>query len=136
MPLFLSDNGTVYMPTARYVWDQLLGIDVRTGAFLEAANSQAVIEKLERAAEEHGRPIYEELVQEHRTRIERECEKAEYAFAARRRATERIGLPQVRNFRMNLLNQEEKNLYQQLEQKSHAYPEMIPLLVMRVEGEG
>ena len=90
---------------------------------------------MQNAAEEHGKPIYEGLVQEHRGRIVREREKANYAFAARRRTVERIGLPQVRNYRLNLLSQEELSFQKQLDQKAHAYPEMVPLLVIRVEGD-
>ena len=82
------------------------------------------------------REIYEALVQEHRARIAREREKANYAFAARRNTVERIGLPQVRDYRLNLLAQEERTFQEQLEQKSHVYPEMVPLLVIRVEGGG
>jgi hypothetical protein len=29
LPLFLADNGMVYMQTARHVWDQLLAADIR-----------------------------------------------------------------------------------------------------------
>ena len=71
-----------------------------------------------------------------RARIVREREKANYAFAARRKTVERIGLPQVRNYRLNLLTQEERTFQEQLDQKAHAYPEMMPLLVIRVEGAG
>ncbi|MBC7078833.1 MAG: helicase, partial [Synergistales bacterium] len=131
MPLFLSDNGMVYMPTARHVWDQLLSASIHVRSVMEASVSQAAFEKLQNAAEEHGKPIYEALVQEHRGRIAREREKADYAFAARRRTVERIGLPQVRNYRLNLLAQEEQSFQEQLDQKAHAYPEMVPLLVIR-----
>jgi hypothetical protein len=134
MPLFLADNGAVYMPTARHVWDQLLSVIPQIRSFLETSASQSAFEKLQSAAEEHGRPIYEALVQEQRARIAREREKANYAFAARRRNTERIGLPQVRNYRLNLLAQEERTLQEQLDRKAHAYPELVPLLVIRVEG--
>jgi superfamily II DNA or RNA helicase len=134
MPLFLADNGMVYMPTARHVWDQLLAASTQVRSILDAAVSQAAFAKLQNAAEEHGKPIYEALVQEHRVRIAREREKANYAFAARRRTVERIGLPQVRNYRLNLLAQEERSFQEQLDQKAHAYPEMVPLLVIRVEG--
>ena len=86
-------------------------------------------------AERHrSQQILEALVQEHRGRIAREREKADYAFAARRKTVERIGLPQVRNYRLNLLSQEERSFQEQLDQKAHAYPEMVPLLVIRVEG--
>ena len=136
MPLFLADNGMVYMPTARHVWDQLLAANPQVRAILDNAVSQAAFEKLQSAAEEHGKPIYEALLQEHRGRIAQEREKADYAFAARRRTVERIGLPQVRDYRLNLLSQEERGFQQQLDQKAHAYPEMVPLLVIRVEGGG
>jgi superfamily II DNA or RNA helicase len=136
MPLFLADNGMVYMPTARHVWDQLLATSTHVRSVMETSVSQAAFEKLQSAAEEHGKPIYEALVQEHRGRIAREREKADYAFAARRKTVERIGLPQVRNYRLNLLSQEERSFQEQLDQKAHAYPEMVPLLVIRVEGGG
>ena len=134
MPLFLADNGMVYMPTARHVWDQLLAASTKVRLVLDAEVSQAAFAKLQSAAEEHGKPIYEALVQEHRGRIAREREKADYAFAARRKTVERIGLPQVRNYRLNLLSQEERSFQEHLDQKAHAYPEMVPLLVIRVEG--
>lgn len=136
MPLFLADNGMVYMPTARHVWDQLLAASTHVRSVMETSVSQAAFEKLQSAAEEHGKPIYEALVQEHRGRIAREREKADYAFAARRKTVERIGLPQVRNYRLNLLSQEERSFQEQLDQKAHADPEMVPLLVIRVEGGG
>lgn len=136
MPLFLADNGMVYMPTARHVWDQLLAASTQVRSVLDTEVSHAAFVKLQNAAEEHGKPIYEALVQEHRGRIAREREKANYAFAARRRTVERIGLPQVRNYRLNLLTQEERSFQEQLDQKAHAYPEMVPLLVIRVEGGG
>jgi superfamily II DNA or RNA helicase len=134
MPLFLADNGMVYMPTARHVWDRLLAASTHVRSVMEASVSKAVFEELKSTAEEYGKPIYETLVQEHRGRIAREREKADYAFAARRKTVERIGLPQVRNYRLNLLAKEERSFQEQLDQKAHAYPEMVPLLVIRVEG--
>jgi len=136
MPLFLADNGMVYMPTARHVWDQLLAASPKVRSVLDAEVAQAAFAKMQSAAEEHGKPIYEALLHEHRCRIAREREKADYAFAARRKTVERIGLPQVRNYRLNLLSQEERSFQEQLDQKAHAYPELTPLIVIRVESSG
>ena len=136
MPLFLADNGMVYMPTARHVWDQLLAASIEVRSVVDAAVSRTAFTKLQNAAEEHGKPIYEALVQEHRARIAREREKADYAFAARRKIVERIGLPQVRNYRRAILAREEKVFQEQLDEKAHVYPEMVPLLVIRLEGCG
>jgi hypothetical protein len=134
MSLFLADNGMVYMPTAKHVWDQLLAANPQIHSVPEASASHVILEKLRNVAEEHGRFIYDTLVQEHRGRIVREREKADYTFAARRRTIERIGLPQVRNYRLNLLAKEERSFQDQIGQRVHAYPEMVPLLVVRVEG--
>jgi hypothetical protein len=135
MTLFLSDSGKVYTPTARHIWDQLL-IDDPTvrRSVLDAIFSQDAFAQLQKASEEHGKPIYETLMQEHKTSTAREREKAEYAFAARRKAIQRIGLPQVRSYRLNLLAQEEQNFQEQLEHRAQAYPEMVSLLLVRVEG--
>ena len=136
LPLFLADNGMVYMQTARHVWDQLLATDIQVRSILDTQVSQTAFAGVENAAEEQGKPVYEALVHEHRALIAREREKADYAFAARRKTLQRIGLAQVRNYRMNLLAQEERNLHKQLDQKAHAYPEMVPLLMIRVDGGG
>ncbi len=136
LPLFLADNGMVYMPTARYVWDQLLAANAQVRAILDTTVSQAIFAKLQSAAEEHGKLIYETLVQKHRENIAREREKASYAFAVRRKIVERIGLHQVRSYRLKLLSQEERRFQEQLDQKANVLPELSPLIVIRVESSG
>lgn len=135
MPLFLADNGDIFIPTARHVWDQLLVTNPIILSVLDTDASQTTFNRLHQAAEEHGKSIYDALVREHRGRIAREREKEGYAFAARRRTLERIGLPQVRNHRLSLLAQEEKRVRGQLDRKAEVYPEMVPLLMIRVEGD-
>ena len=60
--------------------------------------------------------------------------RGEYAFAARRRVIERVGLPQVRHHRLNLLQQEESAWNEELKRKAQVYPEMVSLIIIRVEG--
>jgi superfamily II DNA or RNA helicase len=134
MPLFLADDGRVFVPTAQHIWDQLLVTKPRILTSLDIEISYQAFERLQEVAEQQGKTIYDELVQAHQERLAREREKGEYAFAARRKAIQRIGLPQVRNYRLNLLAQEERSFQEQLDQKIQAYPEMVPLLVIRVEG--
>ena len=133
MPLFLADNGMVFLQTARYVWDQLLTESPQVLSMLDENISRIFFTKLQNIAKEHGELHYEELVTEHRTYIAREREKAIHAFNSRRKTFERIGLSQVRNFRLNHLEQEERSFQEKLDQKAIAYPEMVPLLVMRVD---
>lgn len=136
MLLFMADNGKVYAPTARYVWDQLLAASITVRSMLSAEVSQATFARLQNVAEECGKPIYEALVREQRARIGREREKASYGFSVRRKLIERIGLPQVRDHRLDVLVQEERSFEEQLEKKSDAHPEMVPLIVIQVEGGG
>ncbi|WP_273888554.1 DEAD/DEAH box helicase [Rubrobacter naiadicus] len=134
MPLFLADDGRVFAATARHIWDLLLVTKPTILTSLDVETSHQAFEQLREAAEQQGKTIYDELVQAHRERLAREREKGEYAFAARRRAIERIGLPQVRNHRLSLLEQEEERFHEQLERRAQILPEMAPLLLVRVEG--
>ncbi|RME56261.1 helicase, partial [Candidatus Parcubacteria bacterium] len=134
MPLFLADDGRVFAPTARHIWDQLLVTKPTILTSLDVETSYQAFERLRDAAERQGKTIYDELVATHQGRLAREREKGEYAFAARRRAIKRIGLPQVRNHRLSLLEQEEERFHEQLERRAQILPEMAPLLITRVEG--
>lgn len=134
MPLFVGDGGKIFTPTARHLWDQLLSATPNVQGHLDMDESRKAFDRLAEIAEEHGKFIYDELVQEHRSRLTREKEKGEYAFAARRKIIERVGLPQVRDHRLALLQQEELAWRDELERKARVYPEMVPLLVIRVEG--
>ena len=134
MPLFLGDGGKVFTPTARHLWDQLLSATPDVQGHLDMDESKEAFNRLAEIAEEHGRAIYDEIVQEHRTCLTREREKREHAFAVRRRVIERVGLLQVQDHRLTLLQQEERAWSEEIECKSQVYPEMVPLLIIRVEG--
>ncbi|MEA3486703.1 MAG: hypothetical protein U9R20_03510, partial [Thermodesulfobacteriota bacterium] len=134
MPLFIADGGKVFAPTARHLWDKLLGVTPNVLTHLDLEEFKETFDRLAGIAEEQGRTIYDELVQEHRSRLTREREKGEYAFAARRSVIERIGLSQVRDHRLNFLRQEEQTWKEDLKRKAQVYPEMVPLIIVRVEG--
>ncbi|OQA86699.1 MAG: RNA polymerase-associated protein RapA [bacterium ADurb.Bin236] len=134
LPLFISDDDKAFTPTARHIWDHLLATNPIISSLLDMDASIRTYERLLSMAEEQGKPVYEELIQEHRAHVSREREKSEYAFAAKRRAAERIGLPQVRNHRLELILQEERVFQEQLEHKMQVYPEISPLILIRVEG--
>jgi len=125
-----------YLTSEGFIPKRLAKIGRESGSVSGAqAPSRHAFERLRDAAEQHGEAIYKELVQAHQERLAREREKCEYAFAARRRAIERIGLPQVRNYRPKLLEQEERRFREELESRARVLPEMVPLLIVRVEAE-
>jgi|GEM_PF-2049611 hypothetical protein len=134
MPLFLNDDGRVFLPTARYIWEQLLTEEVEIQKHLCGEEATKAFGIVWETALVQGKGIYEELLRKHHQQLEKEREKNMYAFAARRRAIERIGLPQVRDYRLTQLTQEEQTWREAMQQKSEVTPELIPLLLMRVEN--
>lgn len=132
MPLFVHDDGRVLPPTARFVWDALIEQDVVTEPLASNDGVAETLAELTHLAEDHGRPVWEELVLDHRRRVERDREKATTAFAARRRAIERIGLPAVRAHRLRQLDEEERSEVARLQAAEVCLPELVPVLVVRV----
>ncbi|MBF0371567.1 MAG: DEAD/DEAH box helicase family protein [Magnetococcales bacterium] len=135
MPLFVHDDGRVLGPTARRVWDQLLTGDAVIGAHLHGDTARMTFSQTVEVAEIHGQPVYQELLTTHRDRLAKEREKSEYAFSIRRQAIERIGLPEVKNHRLTLLAQEEREWGQELDARGEVMPEMTPLLMTQLGGE-
>jgi hypothetical protein len=134
MPLFLHEDGRVLMPTARHIWDHLVNevpIDTAPGTEWSV---ETVLPDIQRAAETHGHAVYAALAREHRTRVERERNKAADAFSARRRAIERIGLPGVRAHRLRELDREERGWRDTLDRRAFVQPDLTPILVVRIQG--
>lgn len=134
LAVFLHDDSRVLMPTARHIWNQLLTVSPEIHGHLAGDPAHDAFDRVKEVAEKQGKTIYDELTQTHRERLTRERDKGAYAFAARRRAVERIGLPQVRDHRLAILDREEREWFAQLERRSQIIPEMVPLLLIRLDG--
>ena len=61
----------------------------------------------EALAHEQCRDLYLEMRQRHLSQLQLEKDKAEYSFRARRKLLQSIGLPEVRDFALRQLAQEE-----------------------------
>ncbi len=134
IPLFIHDDGRCLAPTARHIWDQLLTGSPEVVCHIDGEEARTVHVRSMEAAQAQGQPVYQELLQTHRNRLGREREKGEYAFSARRRAVDRVGLPAVRSHRLSQLDEEERVWRERLERKEQVSPEMVPLLVVRMDG--
>jgi superfamily II DNA or RNA helicase len=136
LPLFLHDDGRVLAPTARHLWSLLLEQMPSPGRYLDGGESTRIFAEVTSAAERYGHPLYEELLRFHQGRLGRERENKRHAFDVRRRAIERIGLPAVRQHRLNELAKEETAWNLESESRAHVHPDLIPRLILRVEGLG
>jgi len=135
MPLFVHNEGRLLLPTARYIWEYLLSSAISPFDFLQDTEASRAFEIAKNAAESQGRAIYDDLAQKHREQLARERAKGEYAFAARRNAIARLGLEAVRAHRLALLEEEEQSWRQSLEESAETSPELLPLLMLGVQGD-
>jgi len=136
MPLFRHEDGRILAPTARFVWDQMMSDPPPAYGHLEGDAAIEAFDTIETSAREHGQQIYQELVQTHLARLAVERQKGEYAFTARRRAVDRIGLPAVRDHRLTQLVAGETALRAGLERRStEITPELECLLLVGIGRE-
>jgi len=59
-----------------------------------------------------------------------------HAFESRRKAIDRVGLPEVRQYRQTKCDLEEKEWRNELEMAKQIVPEIRPLLIMRIVRGG
>jgi len=132
--VFLSKEGKLFMPTARYIWDQLLAGDFSLNS-MTSNESLAVGEKLISAAEQAGQELFDSMQNVHFSAVAREEERGLIAFASRRKAIDRLGLPEVRQFRLTRLDEDESHWRRELQSARQVVPEMRPLLMFTI-GNG
>jgi hypothetical protein len=137
--LFLTEDGRVFGPTARTIRDRLIdlpsGLSHANGEISETLAVDAY-EASRKAAEAQGATVFEELAAAHEFSIVRERKKGTHAYASRRRAIERLGLPQVRAHRVRVLAEEEQAWFRELAAREAALPDLAAVLMVRVAPMG
>jgi superfamily II DNA or RNA helicase len=132
MPLFVNHERRVFIPTAHHIWNQLLTANPQIDSFLTGEDSEIGYAQLLETAKQQGENAFNDLIQAHRNRVTRQQEKSDQAFASRRRAIERIGLPQVRSFRVGKLEREALEFREHLERANQVLPELTPLIIIHI----
>ena len=133
--VFLSDDGKLFLPTARHIWDQLQAKDSLVLGVMGQDEAAAAGKGLQVAAEQVGQETFESLQQAHLNSITREEERGKVAFASRRKAIERVGLPEVREYRRSRCDVEEAAWRNELLAAKQTVPEIRPLLMLRIIKE-
>lgn len=124
------------MPTARHIWDQLLTDDLHIDSLRDSNESIAAGEKLLSAAEQAGQELFETMQDAHFAAVTREEERGMIAFASRRKAIDRLGLPEVRQFRLARLDEDESQWRGELKSARQIVPEIRPLLMLNIGNGG
>ncbi|KVP70519.1 helicase [Burkholderia ubonensis] len=132
LPVFVTDDGRTFVPTAKRIWDLLLTENVTLAATVEVENASACFEMSLAAAKTQGERLFVELLEEHRTWLAEERERARYAFEARYQAIDRIGLPTVREHRRKRLEAEHEARIAALADAEACTPDLNAVLMLRI----
>jgi superfamily II DNA or RNA helicase len=130
--VFLSEDGKLFLPTARHIWDMLQTADPQVRGTFGHDESIAAHERLQEAAEQAGKDLFDGLLQAHLASVAREEERGIVALASRRKAIERVRLPEVRQFRLSHCNTDESEWRHELLLARQIVPEIRPLLMLRI----
>ncbi len=134
--VFLTDEGKLFLPTARHIWDTMQTTEPKLLQSLDQVESIKAYESLFHAVEDVGQEVFNTMQQEHNSSLAKEEARGINAFRSRQKAIERVGLPEVRQFRFSKLEKEEKEWRDELNLAKQVVPEIRPLLLMRiVQGE-
>ncbi|WP_297742897.1 helicase-related protein [Nitrosomonas sp.] len=134
--VFLSEEGKLFLPTARHIWDALQTAEAQVRATLRQDESITAHERLQIAAEQAGQELFDALQQAHLASVAREEERGIVSFASRRKAIERVGLPEVRQFRLSRCDADESEWRHELQSARQIVPEIRPLLMLRIVKGG
>lgn len=130
--VFLSEEGKLFLPTARHIWDALQTAEPQVLDTLGVKESAAAYDRLQDAAEQAGQELFDALQQAHIASVTREEERGMVAFASRRKAIERVGLPEVRQYRLARCDAEEAEWRNELQSARQVVPEIRALLLMHI----
>ena len=123
LPLYCKTNGQFFAPASNRVWDAICNLAPDYSGLSEA-DSNDVYAMVQNLAQQQGQKLFNRMAAEHHIDLEARREKGEFAFNARRKATQRIGLPEVRNYRMKLLEQEYQQWQDRIKDDEQVYPEL------------
>jgi hypothetical protein len=132
LPLFVHADGRMLAPTARFLWEQLCLEPWRVGESPAAPLDEKGFATTEALAHEQCRDLYLEMRQRHLNQLQLEKDKAAYSFGSRRKLLQSIGLPEVREFRLRQLAQEEARHAEEMKRQSQVLPQLTPLLMLNI----
>ena len=134
--VFISEEGKWFLPTARHIWDMIQTTEPQVSGTLLGEESSEAFERLLDVAHQAGQEMFDALKQEHTVSIAKEEERGQVAFASKRKAIARVGLPEVRQYRLTRCDTEEVEWRKELTSAREILPEIRPLLQMRILKRG
>jgi superfamily II DNA or RNA helicase len=132
LSVFVNDEGRAFLPTAKRIWDLLLTEQIVMVGLAAPPDARGWFARSNEAAQAQGEGVFTDLVEEHRSRIQEERERAQYAYDARRQAIGRVGLANVREYRRKRLLADHEARLARLDGAAAYAPDLNAVLMLRV----
>lgn len=132
LPVFISEDNIQYRQTAFFIWDCLTAKFYDSTHLSDVTSSKRIYEKLISEARTIGESVFSDLKDEHMQQIQKEKYRAEIFFSSRKRAIDKIGLPQVRNFRQKELQSGAELWERQIKKAELIIPNLKPLIIIQI----
>ena len=123
------------MPTARHIWDTLQTAEIVVRQPLKDVDSTAAYVSLLASAEKSGQEVFDSLQRDHNSAIVKETERGTVSFAARRKSMEKLGLPEVKQFRIARCEAEETEWRKELNAVGEIVPEIRALMLLQIVSD-
>lgn len=133
LSVFSTEEGKVYLPTARHIWDTMTDTEPLFHGILSIEESIEAFEWLQTVAEDAGKDLFNTLQQNHMEALSKEKERGDYFFESRKKSIELVGLPEVKQYRLNKLLEDKTAWQKDLKMAALIIPEIRPLLLLKIE---
>ncbi|EHF4930921.1 DEAD/DEAH box helicase [Citrobacter cronae] len=137
MPVYIKPNGQYYATASQRVWDAVCSKEFEIlpqNLAVESSLHQSIYTLMHKVAQEEGKAIFESMLTANQTDLDNQFEKGEYSFNARKKAIERVGLPEVRQFRLRQLSSEYALWLQDIDKKRRVIPDMVLHTIIEIKG--
>jgi len=132
--LFISDEGKLFLPTARHIWDVLQTASVKMIGSITDDETELIHANVLSEAKEVGYDTYKTLQSHHLNALEKEKDRGDHAFQTRQKAIMKLGLEEVKNYRLKKLDNEKKIWEDELNALRQIVPDIKPLIIMKIEA--
>lgn len=137
MPVYIKPNGQYYATASQRVWDAVCSKEfdiLPQDLAVDSSLHQSIYALMHKAAQEEGKAIFESMLTANQTDLDNQFEKGEYSFNARKKAIERVGLPEVRQFRLRQLSSEYALWLEGIDKKRRVIPDMVLHTIIEIKG--
>jgi len=132
--LFVSDEGKLFLPTARHIWDLLQTANIKMTGSITGDENELIHANVRSKAEEVGYDTYKALQSHHFTSLDKEKTRGEQAFQTRQKAIMKLGLEEVKNYRLKKLESEKKSWEDELNALRQIVPDIKPLIIVKIDA--